>query len=278
MKHLSFCASITGCVLFILLLSSCRTAKSGTVPFTASIEGVRLIKSTSSQKASNFIGPPSPFPDEPLAIAKKLTGSNIEKGGKTTFVAPKWATKKPEIGIEHYSEAEVLQQAKLLKQYALENDYETSYAFLINIRVKSGKKRFYMVNLETMTIVNSALVAHGRGEERFTFDKDFSNAPGSNCTSLGRYKIGKPYTGQFGLAYRLYGLDNSNNNAYKRFVVLHAMGCISNEESNVPTCQSEGCPAVSPQFLQEIQPVIESRKKPMLLWVFNSAGNGRANK
>ncbi len=264
--------------MFILFLSSCRITRSSTVPFAASIEGVRLVKSTPSQKASNFIGPPSPIPDEPLVVAKGLAGTNVEKGGKTTFVAPKWATKKPEIGIEYYSESEVLKQAKLLKQYAQENDYETSYAFLINMRVKSGKKRFYVVNLETMTIVNSALVAHGRGEERFTFDKDFSNAPGSNCTSLGRYKIGKLYTGQFGLAYRLYGLDNSNNNAYKRFVVLHAMGCISNEETNVPICQSEGCPAVSPQFLQEIQPVIDSRKKPMLLWVFNSAVNMKAKK
>lgn len=264
--------------MFILFLSSCRITRSSTVPFAASIEGVRLVKSTPSQKASNFIGPPSPIPDEPLVVTKGLAGTNVEKGGKATFVAPKWATKKPEIGIEYYSESEVLKQAKLLKQYAQENDYETSYAFLINMRVKSGKKRFYVVNLETMTIVNSALVAHGRGEERFTFDKDFSNAPGSNCTSLGRYKIGKLYTGQFGLAYRLYGLDNSNNNAYKRFVVLHAMGCISNEETNVPICQSEGCPAVSPQFLQEIQPVIDSRKKPMLLWVFNSAVNMKAKK
>lgn len=197
-------------------------------------------------------------------------GKNIEKGGKMVYVPPSYATKKLEIGIEEYGTSALLQQAVTLKKYALENDYDTDYAFLINMSVKSGKKRFYVVNLRTMTIENSALVAHGRGEERFTFDKDFSNNPGSNCTSLGRYKIGKSYTGQFGLAYKLCGLDNSNSNAYKRFVVLHAMGCISYEETDMPICQSEGCPAVAPQFLEEIKPVIDSRTKPMLLWIFAS--------
>ncbi len=201
---------------------------------------------------------------------KEVVETNIEKGGKMTYMAPVWATKKAESGIDFYADAQVLEQATALKQFGLENAYDTSYAFLVNMSLKSGKKRFYVVDLQTMTIVNSGLAAHGRGEERFTFEKYFSNSPGSNCTSIGRYKIGKSYQGQFGLAYKLHGLDSTNNNAFKRFVVLHAMGCISYDETKLPICQSEGCPAVSPQFLEEIQPLIDSRKKPMLLWVFDS--------
>lgn len=272
MKLLSLSARVTGIAMLISFLCSCNTAKQSTSTFIGYIEGIRVVKSADFKKPEDFIGPDAML-EVPPAITKQVEETNIEKGGKMTYMAPVWATKQSEMGIELYADAEVLEQAAKLKQYAVENTYDTSYAFLINMSVKSGKKRFYVVNLETMTIANSGLVAHGRGEERFTFNKDFSNNPGSNCTSLGRYKIGKSYEGQFGLAYKLHGLDATNNNAFKRFVVLHAMGCISYEETKLPICQSEGCPAVAPQFLEEIKPVIDSRKKPMLLWVFDSAAN-----
>jgi L,D-transpeptidase catalytic domain len=272
MKLLSLSTRLTGSFMFIAFLCSCNTARQTNSPFVGYIEGIRVVKSADFKKQEDFIGPDAML-ESPPVITKQAEETNIEKGGKMTYMAPVWATKQPEMGIELYADAEVLEQAAKLKQYAIENAYDTGYAFLINMSLKSGKKRFYVVNLETMTIANSGLAAHGRGEERFTFNKDFSNNPGSNCTSLGRYKIGKSYEGQFGLAYKLHGLDSTNNNAFKRFVVLHAMGCISYEETKLPICQSEGCPAVAPQFLEEIRPVIDSRKKPMLLWVFDSAAN-----
>lgn len=272
MKLLSVCTRLTGILLLFAALSSCHSARQASAPFVGYIEGVRVVKPTEIKQPSNFIGPDI-LEETQIVEVKQLVETNVEKGGKMTYMAPTWATKKAESGIEVYAASEVLQQAIALKQYAIENGYDTGYAFLVNISLKSGKKRFYVVNLETMSIDNSGLVAHGRGDERFTFDKYFSNTPGSNCTSLGRYKIGKSYEGQFGLAYKLHGLDSTNNNAFKRFVVLHAMGCISYEETKLPICQSEGCPAVAPQFLEEIKPVIDSRKKPMLLWLFDSAGN-----
>lgn len=277
MKH-TFLYRLAGTILFIGFLSSCSTTRQSAIPFSGSIEGVRVIKPSDSKRvASSFIGP-CPSEDDLLLIENKITDKNLEKGGKRTYIPPGYTTIKPEIGITVYSEAELMQQAIVLKQYAVENNYDTEYAFLINMSLKSGKKRFYVVNLKSMTIENSALVAHGRGDERFTFEKEFSNAPGSNCTSLGRYKVGKSYTGQFGLAFKLNGLDNSNNNAYKRFVVLHAMGCISYEETDMPICQSEGCPAVSPQFLEEIKPLIDGRVKPMLLWIFDSNPTSKLKK
>lgn len=272
MKLLSLCSRLTGILSLLAVLSSCHSTRRASAPFVGYIEGIRVVKPIEAEQSSKFIGPEI-FEETPVVQVKQMVETNVEKGGKMTYMAPTWATKQPEAGIEVYAETEVLKQAVALKQYAIENGYDTGYAFLVNISLKSGKKRFYVVNLETMTIDNSGLVAHGRGDERFTFDKYFSNNPGSNCTSLGRYKIGKSYEGQFGLAYKLHGLDSSNNNAFRRFVVLHAMGCISYEETNVPICQSEGCPAVAPQFLEEIKPVIDSRKKPMLLWLFDSAGS-----
>ena len=275
MKNLSPSKCLAGVVMFVALLTSCSTSHRTTVKVTDSIEYRQGIKA-SIPKQHKLIGPPLPIELDP-AFASKQWVKPKEKGGARTYVPPAYARAKPEKGIEMYADAEILAQAVALKKYAIANAYDTSYAFLVNMSLKSGKKRFYVVNLKTMQIENKALVAHGRGDERFTFNKTYSNSAGSNCTSIGRYKIGKSYTGQFGLAFRLYGLDKSNNNAYTRFVVLHAMGCISYDETDMPICQSEGCPAVSPQFLAEIKPVIDSRKQPMLLWVFDSAKTMKSN-
>jgi len=270
LKNLSLSKHLAGVAMFVALLTSCSTSHRSTVKVTDSIEYSKGIKA-SIPKQHKFIGPPLPIELDPAYASKPWVKPKQEKGGARTYVPPSYATKKPEKGIELYTDAEILAQAIALKKYAKANAYDTTYAFLVNMSLKSGKKRFYVVNLKTMQIENKALVTHGRGDERFTFNKTYSNSAGSNCTSLGRYKIGKSYTGQFGLAFRLYGLDKSNSNASSRFVVLHAMGCISYDETDMPICQSEGCPAVSPQFLAEIKPVIDSRKQPMLLWVFDSA-------
>src|SRR5690606_10981001 len=96
------------------------------------------------------------------------------------------------------------------------------------------------------------LVAHGEGNSSYSKFK-FSNKIGSNSTSLGRYKIGESYHGQFGLAYKLYGLDETNSNAFKRYVVLHSHQCVPSEPvAPLPICMSQGCPTVSPEFLYKL--------------------------
>jgi hypothetical protein len=46
--------------------------------------------------------------------------------------------------------------------------------------------------------------------------QNFLIKPGCGCTALGKYKIGDKYKGRFGTAYKLLGLDSSNNNAFKK--------------------------------------------------------------
>ena len=158
----------------------------------------------------------------------------------------------------------------VLKQYARENGFDTSYAFLSNMGMLSGKKRFFVINLATMEVERSGLVSQGRGQGRTKYDKQYSNIIESKCTSLGRYKVTNKYKGFYGESYRLIGLDSSNNNAFKRNVVLHPMGCIPDEENLAPACISEGCPAVSLNFFSGLSKIIDTREKPVLLWVFDS--------
>jgi hypothetical protein len=44
-----------------------------------------------------------------------------------------------------------------------------------------------------------------------------------------------------------------DNNAFKRFVVLHSHECVPETEVQDEICQSDGCPTVSPQFLQQLK-------------------------
>ncbi|MFT3825973.1 MAG: murein L,D-transpeptidase catalytic domain family protein [Chitinophagaceae bacterium] len=205
------------------------------------------------------------------ATHRSLTVVEEVKTEKKSFYIPSYmATRQTEAGNTTYSYMMLYDKAEKLKSYAEEHGYDMEYAFMLDMGMKSGKKRFFVVDLVNMTIVKSGLVAHGRGNERFTFDKKYSNKPGSNCSSLGVYKVGKFYNGIFGPAYRLVGLQESNSNASQRAIVLHGMNCIPNEESDFPVCQSEGCPSLSPQFLKDIRPIIDGRAKPMLLWMFDS--------
>lgn len=186
----------------------------------------------------------------------------------TNFTYPK--NIKGDVGIAYYPPRQLILYATLLKEYAKKKGYDTTYAFLCNMALVSNKKRFYIFNMQTMRIENAGLVSQGRGKGTSIFNKQYSNDPGSKCTALGRYKIGERYTGEFGESFRLVGLDSSNNKAYQRRIVLHSMPCIPDTDATTIPCASEGCPAVSPSFLEALKAVIKSQKRPVLLWVFDS--------
>jgi hypothetical protein len=184
-------------------------------------------------------------------------------------------TTSKEAGIDSYPEELLQQRIKHLKDLALENGFSQKYAFMINLGIRSGKKRFHIVDLEKEEIITSGLVAHGKGKEKFTLRKTYSNISGSSCSSLGLYKVGISYKGSFGKSFRLMGLEKSNSNALSRAIVLHAMGCIPDEEINYPICQSEGCPSVSVSFLEKLDEIISKTKQSILLWVFDPLVDNR---
>jgi hypothetical protein len=160
------------------------------------------------------------------------------------------------------------QKSNVIAAYADAHNYNTQYCFMADMKIASGKKRFFVYNLNKDSIELSGLVTHGSGTSQSN-SIEFSNTANSLCTSLGKYKIGSSYNGKFGLAFKLYGLDNTNSNAFNRFVVLHAHSCVPNEETApFPICESWGCPTVSPAFLKELKIYIDKSEKPLLLSVF----------
>jgi L,D-transpeptidase catalytic domain len=175
----------------------------------------------------------------------------------------------PKAAIGHKSELQRLSAySGKLKAFAKQNKYNADFCFLVDMRLSSGQKRFFIYDLRTDTILNAGLVTHGSGSD--TGDSlHFSNTINSNCTSLGKYKIGNAYNGNFGLAYKLYGLDATNSNAYNRFVVLHSHACVPSEEVEPrQICESWGCPTVAPSFLGTLKTYLDKSASPTLLWIF----------
>jgi len=157
-----------------------------------------------------------------------------------------------------------------LKDYLQTNGFNTDYCFMVDMSIPSGKKRFFVVNLNTESVELSSLVSHGSGSyKRGVEELTFSNNPNSNATSLGKYKIGAPYWGTYGYSYRLAGLDSSNNNALARSVVLHSDSYVPDKEVYpYPIYMSAGCPIVSPTVLASLGKYIAASKKPILLWIY----------
>ncbi|TMI65816.1 MAG: hypothetical protein E6H07_07880 [Bacteroidetes bacterium] len=153
--------------------------------------------------------------------------------------------------------------------YAAQNGLSTEYCFLIDMNQSSGHNRFFVYSYKKNSIVYSGLVAHGCCNESFIANPRFSNTSGSGCSSLGKYKVGEFYRGQWGKSFRLYGLDKSNSNAYKRAVVIHGHKCIEDKEIYPRVlCNSFGCPMVSFKFFDKLSGIIEKSDKPILLWIY----------
>lgn len=89
----------------------------------------------------------------------------------------------------------------------------------------SAKPRFHFVNLERGEI-QSHHVSHGTGSDpqHDGWLKQFSNTEGSNATSRGAYVTWEWYTGRYGTSVRLGGLDQSNEAALRRYIVMHHAG------------------------------------------------------
>lgn len=161
-------------------------------------------------------------------------------------------------------------KAILLKEFAAKRHLNNNLCFLVDMSIPSGKSRFFLYDLTKDSILLRGLVAHGSCDKGFQLNPSFSNMMNCGCSSLGKYKIGMSYTGRFGLAYKLYGLDSSNSNAFSRSIVLHAYDCVPESETDpIPVCNSRGCPMIFPGFIKILKPLIDNSKKPILLWIFN---------
>ena len=170
--------------------------------------------------------------------------------------------KENEKNEERFS-SQVNEVKKLIEK---DSKYNQDIVFLIDMKIPSGKNRFFVYDLKTNKIIDQGLVAHGSGSETTTKGKlKFSNVPNSLSTSLGRYSIGNSYVGKFGKAYRLYGLDTTNSNAFKRDIVFHYYYDVPYKEKDGYICNSFGCPMVNKKYFERMAEIIDNSKSNILM-------------
>jgi hypothetical protein len=168
------------------------------------------------------------------------------------------------------TEEKLLNRALVIKKFIANNpNFNKEIVFLIDMKIKSGKNRFFVYDLKNDTILDQGLVAHGIGSQTQTEGQlIFSNDANSLCTSLGKYYVGASYNGKFGKSYKLYGLEQSNNNAFLRNIVIHKYGKVPGEEQEQPICKSFGCPMINEEFYTRIEKLIDNSRSKILLDIY----------
>lgn len=178
----------------------------------------------------------------------------------------------PDDGPYTPDEADFSMRVKEAADYCRSQGLNTEVALLADLGLHSGSYRLFVVRLADGVVRYRGLVAHGSGKRGLEPGiREYSNTSGSLLSALGKYKTGTAYQGQFGLAYKLHGLEATNSKAYSRAIVLHAHECIPEQPFSGILCQSWGCPTVSTGFLQQLAKVIDASPVPLLLWVYDSA-------
>ena len=185
--------------------------------------------------------------------------------------AKKAEVKNPSINIES-TRLKAIQALKFCKG----ENFNQDLCILIDMSLHSGIKRFIVWDFKKNKISKSFLVGHGCGDNPWNKDisketPKFSNDDGSHCSSLGKYKIGKRTHSDWGvnIKYALHGLDLTNSNAFKRFIVFHSWEVVSDEELYPNgTPEGWGCPTISNNSFKIIDLLLKSSAKPVLMWIY----------
>lgn len=132
---------------------------------------------------------------------------------------------------------------------------------VIDFSLSSTKKRLWVIDLSSNTVLYNSLVSHGMNSGG-EFAKSFSNSPSSNKSSLGFYTTGETYNGKHGLSLKLDGQERGiNSNARSRAVVMHGAAYANPSilKSQGFLGRSQGCPAIPENLKKKIIQTIKGK-------------------
>lgn len=151
--------------------------------------------------------------------------------------------------------------------------FNEDYCVLVDFSRPSGEDRMAIIDLKTLSVLDTGPCAHGKGEGNSAWKPRFSNKEGSKCSSLGNFKIAeKSYSANVGLCFALDGLDSSNDNARRRHILIHSsryVDIMHHLTSYLPLSNASwGCFTTSPAMLKKIEAICDKSKKPILLYAY----------
>ncbi len=154
--------------------------------------------------------------------------------------------------------------------------FNQDFCILMDMSLHSGVNRLVVWDFKKDTIDHTCLVGHGSGDNPWNndFSKEnpkFSNVENSHCSSLGKYRIGERAPSDWGvkIKYVIHGLEKTNDNAAKRFVVFHSWERVPDEELYpAGTPEGWGCPIVSLNNFRLIDEKLKAQPKSTLMWIY----------
>lgn len=137
---------------------------------------------------------------------------------------------------------------------------DADYICFVNFKKWSCFDRLYIYDVRKKKYVYSSRVQHGSGGKSTVFKPEFSNKIGSNCSSLGLYKIialNRMNRNRKVECFRLRGLSSTNSNAESRGILIHPGYCFSLIPKFpglvAPLIGSRGCFTVSILTMQRLK-------------------------
>ena len=159
-----------------------------------------------------------------------------------------------------------------VRDYCKRRGYSTEYYILVDFSIPSGKKRFFIYDLQSGRKVMSSYCMHGSGPGNTDAKPKFSNKFGSGCTSLGRYTMHGIGGKNIKNCIRLRGLDKSNCLAEMRGILIYSAGKVTRfhgEKKYIPIgSESKGCFTVSRDCVRKVMEIYRnsSKQRPVMLF------------
>lgn len=159
-------------------------------------------------------------------------------------------------------------RAAEVKLFCRANGYNEDIVLLWDLSRHSGRRRFVVWNYADDRAERAFVASHGSGSEcslRYSAYADVSNEEDSHLSSVGRALVAERYTGRYGVAYRLDGLDESNSALRERCVVLHGWKHTTSLPIwPMPTVGSWGCPVLSRRSMSILDEILRNHRNVIL--------------
>lgn len=140
---------------------------------------------------------------------------------------------------------------------------------VIDFSLPSTKKRLWVIDIETGSILFNDFVSHGRNSGDL-YATSFSNQNSSYQSSLGFYLTAETYFGKHGYSLRLDGLETGiNDNARERAIVIHGADYANPDfiDKTGRLGRSLGCPALP---LESARGLIDLIKEKSCLFIYGN--------
>lgn len=164
------------------------------------------------------------------------------------------------------------ERAEQALKYAGRKGMSTNYCVFVDYGIPSGSPRVFVWSFAEGRVVYRGHAMHGPGKGSTAETPVFSNAPGSHCSSVGKFEVTRRHGKRNKTGYYLKGLERSNSRAYYRGIMIHSSRWVDRNASrkyiplNARCCL--GCVTVSTRDMRYIGRLVEKEDRHLLLWSY----------